>query len=1122
MATLQSPGVQVQVIDESFYTPAAPGTVPLIFVTSAQDKANSSATGTAQGTTKANAGKVWTITSQRDLTDTFGTPKFYTDTSGNPVHGGELNEYGLQAAYSLLAVSSKAFVVRADIDLAQLTASGTIPTGNPVSGTYWVDTGNTVFGINEWDATNKVFVNKTPKVIDDLTSSGALTGLVPNPSYGSIGDYVVVATSDNQNPIYYKNADNKWVLLGSNSEASFNSVVSGSTFVSHAWQTSFPVAVSTGISGFVTSQTLSINGLSVTFSSTSTAAIATSINAASSNHGVGAKVNSAGKIELYADASGTQNGNVTVAGTAVTTLGFTTGTYAAVALTIAPHTQVPQYGTNSNPTGSAYIKTTSPSKGASWTVKYYNGSAKTWGTVSAPVYATSEAAIKALDIAGGGKNIAVGQLFVESNYDHGTGANNSPKQANFKLYRRSAVSPTTVIGSADISSFSITTAAHTTATYRFTIAESVAGSATMSNPQTVTIGTVITTASSVTTTFTGLDVVAAISAAGLTNVSAELTSSGYLVIKHALGGEIQINDTTTDTNNMILDVFGFSAYDITSQTGTANLYAAGDYDTFDYKASNWKPLVYEARSTAPHSTPANGDLWYDSNLEEVDILYHNGDTWVGYKTAFPNSDPNGPQVRATAPTTQSDGTDLVNGDIWIDASDSEMYGQQIYVWNGTTLKWVSQDPTDQVTPNGWLFHDARWSTTGQDTEAATIVELLSSDYLDPDAPEPAEYPQGMRLWNLRRSGFNVKRYEKNYIDINANDGKNTRYNNDPMDGSNMTVAYNPDRWVSVSPNNANGSGSFGRKAQRSFVVSALKAAIDTNAAVRDTDTLVFNLIACPGYPEAIQNMVALNGDRSYTGFVIGDTPFRLKPTGTELGNWGSNIAGAVDNGDDGAVSHDEYMAMFYPSGYTNDNSGNYIVVPPSHMMLRTIAVSDQKSYQWFAPSGIRRGGVDNATSVGYIEDGEFKTTTLPTSIRDVMIQTAKVNPIATLNGVGLVNFGNMTRARGTSSLDRINVSRLVAYLRRQLDILARPFLFEPNDRNTRNEIKTAAESLLLELVGQRAIYDYIVVCDSTNNTNARIDRSELWMDIAIEPVKAVEFIYIPLRLKNTGDIKAGL
>ena len=286
--------------------------------------------------------------------------------------------------------------------------------------------------------------------------------------------------------------------------------------------------------------------------------------------------------------------------------------------------------------------------------------------------------------------------------------------------------------------------------------------------------------------------------------------------------------------------------------------------------------------------------------------------------------------------------------------------------------------------------------------------------------------------------------------------------------------------------------------------------------------MIFNLIAAPGYPEAIQNMIAFNTDRGLTAFVVGDTPFRLQPNGTALNNWGFNTALAFDNSEEGAVSYDEYMAMFYPSGYTNDNLGNAIVVPPSHMMLRTIVNSDAKSFQWFAPAGTRRGGVDNATSVGYItSEGEFKTTSLPQSLRDVLAGV-KVNPIATIPGAGIVNFGQYTRARNASALDRINVARLVAYLRRQLSLLVKPFLFEPNDRITRNEIKQATESFLLELVGQRALYDFLVVCDETNNTPTRVDRSELWLDIAIEPVKAVEFIYIPLRLKNTGDIQAGL
>jgi hypothetical protein len=895
--------------------------------------------------------------------------------------------------------------------------------------------------------------------------------------------------------MYYKNNDNRWVLLGTNDEANFGSNQNTSTFVSTAWQSSFPVVTSTGF-GFVDAGgTLLINGNSVTLGTTSTVGIASSINNQLMSKGIGAKVTS-GLLEIYSTAS-----SVTLGGTTLSGLGLTSGVKTVPTLTIAPHTQVPQYGTTNAPSGSAYIKTTSQSKGANWSVKYYNGATKAWGTVSAPIYATSEAAIKALDSAGG-KNISAGQLYIESNFDHGNGAFTTPKEATFKIYRRVSSAPTKITGAINVTTI-------TGQTGNFTIAATAAGS-TVLNSATITLTTATTT---------GAGVVELISAANIPNVSAAIGTDGKLSITHALGGDLQLTEAG---NHPILDALGFSAYDMLDNSGTANLYAAGQYDSYTYKASNWKPLVFESKSNAPYTEPADGTLWYDAKFTEVDIMYHNGSTWVGYKTAFPSSDDNGPQIKATQPTKQSDGiTDLVTGDIWIDSSDSEMYGKNIYVYNATSMKWVKQDVTDQETPTGWLFHDARWSTTGQATTAATIKDLLSSDYLDPDAPDPANYPQGMRLWNLRRSGFSVKKYVNNSINIDSNNGLNARYNDDVMDGSGMTAAYNPDRWVTVSPNNEDGSGSFGRNAQRSFIIASFKSLIDTNESIRDTDTLVFNLIACPGYTEVIQNLVAFNGDRKYTAFVVGDTPFRLQPTGTELSNWGNNTAGAFDNGDTGLITYDSYLGVFYPSGYTTDNSGNKIVVPPSHMMLRTIAISDQKSYQWFAPAGIRRGGVDNATSVGYLSNGEFKTTPLPNDIRDVMTPLG-INPIATLNGVGIVNFGNNTRNKGTSALGKINVARLTAYLRRQLDILSRPYLFEPNDKNTRNELKNAAESLLLELVGQRALYDYAVVCDESNNTAARIDRSELWMDIAIEPVKAVEYIYIPLRLKNTGDIKAGL
>jgi len=107
-----------------------------------------------------------------------------------------------------------------------------------------------------------------------------------------------------------------------------------------------------------------------------------------------------------------------------------------------------------------------------------------------------------------------------------------------------------------------------------------------------------------------------------------------------------------------------------------------------------------------------------------------------------------------------------------------------------------------------------------------------------------------------------------------------------------------------------------------------------------------------------------------------------------------------------------------------------------------------------------------------------------------------------------------------SALDRVNVARLVAYLRERFDHIARPFLFEINDQQTRDRAKLVFERFLADILSRRGIYDFAVVCDETNNTPARIDRNELYIDVAIEPAKVAEFIYIPIRIVNTGTLSA--
>jgi phage tail sheath protein FI len=310
----------------------------------------------------------------------------------------------------------------------------------------------------------------------------------------------------------------------------------------------------------------------------------------------------------------------------------------------------------------------------------------------------------------------------------------------------------------------------------------------------------------------------------------------------------------------------------------------------------------------------------------------------------------------------------------------------------------------------------------------------------------------------------------------------------------------------------------GRLAQRQLIVRALKEAILTSEAAREEQNQ-FNIIAAPGYPELTGDMIALSNERNNTLFVVADTPMRLDSSGNSLVSWATNNNGLGLSTEDGNFATSNYAAAFYPSGRTTDLAGNSVVVPPSHMMVRTILRSDAVSYPWLAPAGTRRGVIDNASAIGYIDaaTGEFQQIAVSQSLRDILYER-NVNPITFIPGVGITNFGNKTSTAVTTALDRINVARLVAFLRGRLEEIGKLFLFEPNDEITRNEIANTVNSLMIDLIAKRAIYDYLVVCDTSNNTPARIDRNELYVDVAIEPVKAAEFIYIPLRIKNTGEI----
>jgi hypothetical protein len=525
--------------------------------------------------------------------------------------------------------------------------------------------------------------------------------------------------------------------------------------------------------------------------------------------------------------------------------------------------------------------------------------------------------------------------------------------------------------------------------------------------------------------------------------------------------------------------------------------------------------AYTVDDNEPSADPADGTYWYYNEPTEYDILINDGSGWRGYLNGgsdsrgfnLANTDPNGPIVSASEPTTQNSGASLVSGDLWINTDNFEDF-PKIYRYNAALATWILIDNTDSTSSDGIIFADARWGVDGSEDvitdDLPTIQDLLSYDYTDPDCPSYAEYPRGILLFNTRRSGMNVKQFVVNAF---------ADYDNPP--------SY-LNAWVSASGNNEYGVAYLGRRAQRALVAAKMSAAV-TSSVEAVEETRNFNLMCAPGYPELTSTLTQLNVNRKETAFIIVDSPLRLEADSNSLDAWSRNLNLAVDNNEQGFVSYYEYMAGYYPAGFTRDLDGNYCVVPSSHMVLRSIIRSDQKSYPWFAPAGIRRGTVDNATAIGYIDPatGLFQSIGVNNSLRDVLYN-GKVNPISVLSDSGITIYGQKTRSATTSALDRVNVSRLVVYLRRQLDLIARQYIFEPNDEITRKEIKNQIEKELNSIKVNRGLYDYAVVCDTSNNTPDRVDRNELWVDVAIEPVKAVEFIYIPVRIKNTGDIQAGL
>ena len=201
--------------------------------------------------------------------------------------------------------------------------------------------------------------------------------------------------------------------------------------------------------------------------------------------------------------------------------------------------------------------------------------------------------------------------------------------------------------------------------------------------------------------------------------------------------------------------------------------------------------------------------------------------------------------------------------------------------------------------------------------------------------------------------------------------------------------------------------------------------------------------------------------------------------------------------------------MVFDSGYKymyDKYADVYRYVPLNGDIAGLCANTDKVADPWFSPGGYNRGNIRGAIKLSYNPKN---------SERDQLYR-ARVNPVTNFPGQGVVLFGDKTALSKPSAFDRINVRRLFLVLEKAISTASKFQLFEFNDEFTRAQFRNLVEPFLRDVQGRRGIFDFKVVCDSTNNTGEVIDRNEFIGDIYIKPARSINFITLNFIAVRTG------
>ena len=300
----------------------------------------------------------------------------------------------------------------------------------------------------------------------------------------------------------------------------------------------------------------------------------------------------------------------------------------------------------------------------------------------------------------------------------------------------------------------------------------------------------------------------------------------------------------------------------------------------------------------------------------------------------------------------------------------------------------------------------------------------------------------------------------------------------------------------------------------SYEFFSIRRAIDS---VAEPDVVQMNMATIPAltHEGLTTNLVRVCEDRADALAVI-DLPDAFRPreesTSVDRLNVASTITTLV-NALRSRGLNSSYGCAYYPWVRARDTiNGSFIWLPPSVAALGTFSSSQRKTQVWFAPAGFNRGGLTEGSAGIPVVDVAHQLRRVD---RDDLY-AANINPIAKFPAEGIVIFGQKTLQVTPSALDRINVRRLMIFVKKRISQIAAGILFEPNVHQTWLRFKAQVDPFLANVKTNFGLTDYKVVLDETTTTPELIDRNILYAKIFLKPARAIEYIAVDFNITRTG------